>query len=235
MSVTFTPKRTVRCQPLLAADRPVAGPRMAAAFHDDPAIQYLLPNRMRRPAQLMWLMSTFVAYGARYGQVTVAGETPVGTAICLPSELATASLYRLLRCGWGRAPYKLGWAACCRLHTLTRTVQRQRLRLMSGRHLYLLHLSVSPACQGEGIGGALLDAVLEDAASQQLPCCLETFRVANLGFYMRHGFALLSEARLADVDLPFWILGRPGRHPGSSPEHKGVRTFAAPLGSHLHI
>ncbi len=206
MSVTSPPKRAVRCRPLLAADCAVAATRMAAAFHDDPAIQYLLPDKMQRPAQLTWLMNTFLSYGARYGRVIVAGETPVGTAICLPSELAAASFHRLLRCGWGCAPYRLGWAACRHLHTMTRTVQRHRLRLMPGRHLYLLSLSVSPDCQGEGAGSALLEAVLEHAASHQLPCYLETFHGANLGFYLRHGFALLSEARLPDGNLPFWIL-----------------------------
>lgn len=208
MSLSTPTRQTVRCRPLPAADRPIAIAQMAAAFHNDPVIQLLLPDEARRPTQLAWLMNAFVAYGARYGDVMVAGETPLGSAICLPSHSAAPSPGRLLRCGWARAPFELGWSACRRLHAVSQEVERLRLRQMPGQHRYLLHLSVTPDSQGQGIGSALLQVIIDRTAPQQVPCYLETFNAANLGFYMRHGFRLLSAARLPDGGLPFWTLAR---------------------------
>ena len=69
-------------------------------------------------------------------------------------------------------------------------------------------LGVEPACQGRGLGGALLRPILARADAESVPCYLETFAEQNLAFYARYGFAAVTAGTEPVSGIPFWTLWR---------------------------
>jgi GNAT superfamily N-acetyltransferase len=75
-------------------------------------------------------------------------------------------------------------------------------------HAYLQFLAVAPGAQGRGLGGELLDRVVEQAAGARLPLRLDTTNPVNLPFYEAHGLQVRSEARLGPAGPTMWSLER---------------------------
>ena len=65
-----------------------------------------------------------------------------------------------------------------------------------GPHLYLWFLAVDPAHQRSGVGRALMQRVLQDAAEADVPVYLETARRSNVAYYRSFGFDVTGEAPL---------------------------------------
>jgi ribosomal protein S18 acetylase RimI-like enzyme len=63
-------------------------------------------------------------------------------------------------------------------------------------HWYLPIIAVDPACQGRGIGGALLKRALERCDADHLPAYLESSNPRNIALYRRHGFEILGEIQV---------------------------------------
>lgn len=80
-------------------------------------------------------------------------------------------------------------------------------------HWYVLYIAAEAGHQGSGIGIALLQPVLEQCDSQQLPAYLEATTEQNRELYRRHGFTDLPEPVLPG-DGP--VLYRMWREPSSS-------------------
>lgn len=70
-------------------------------------------------------------------------------------------------------------------------------------HHYLGVLGVSPACQGTGVGVALLDAIaaIVDADERSDGVWLDTENPRNVGFYERRGFRVAAERPLGSVTI----------------------------------
>ncbi len=67
-------------------------------------------------------------------------------------------------------------------------------------HWYLSMLGVDPACQGRGLGSALLKAGLARCDAEGLPAYLESSNPKNVPLYERFGFEVLG--RIAPGDFP---------------------------------
>ncbi|POX55588.1 GNAT family N-acetyltransferase [Streptomyces sp. Ru71] len=64
-------------------------------------------------------------------------------------------------------------------------------------HLYLWMIGVAPERQGEGLGTALIEHVLQRCDREGLPAYLEASNVRSRALYERLGFAVMG-----DLDLP---------------------------------
>lgn len=60
-------------------------------------------------------------------------------------------------------------------------------------HWYLNMLATHPDWQRQGLGGQLMATVFDIAATEGLPCYLETETEANVAYYRHHGFEVRSE------------------------------------------
>jgi len=83
-------------------------------------------------------------------------------------------------------------------------------RAHPGGALFLSGLGVDPELQGRGVGGALLEAGL--AREPRADAVLLTNNPRNIGFYERHGFAVVREEPMPGGGPPTWAMVR---QPGS--------------------
>jgi ribosomal protein S18 acetylase RimI-like enzyme len=78
-------------------------------------------------------------------------------------------------------------------------------------HYYLAVLGTEPDRQGEGIGSALMQPVLEMCDRDEIPAYLESSKERNVAFYARHGFRVTDEIKLPGGPRvwPMWRDPRP--------------------------
>jgi GNAT superfamily N-acetyltransferase len=76
----------------------------------------------------------------------------------------------------------------------------------AGQHWYLSVLGVSPAMQGAGVGGQLIEALIEMVSAEPAPIYLESDRPESVDFYRARGFEDREEVRVHNVSC--WCLGR---------------------------
>ena len=77
-------------------------------------------------------------------------------------------------------------------------------------HWYLAVLGTDPDAQGQGLGSAVLQPVLERCDSNGVGAFLESSKKRNIDFYARHGFRVLEEYRLLRGPL-VWLMWRDPR------------------------
>ena len=83
---------------------------------------------------------------------------------------------KMARMGLIAAPRRLGIRGFARMLQVS-TEWEHLQKLEPSHHWYLMILGVVPADQGRGIGGALMQPVLEEADREGVPCYLETMTV----------------------------------------------------------
>jgi ribosomal protein S18 acetylase RimI-like enzyme len=179
------------------------------AFQDDPAWKYLVPDDARRLRLLPSFFSIVVRYGLLYGEVYT---TPAleGVACWLPPGNTTPLFSHLVRIGFRHASLglELGWAGFRRYTATEAYDDAVHKQSAAGRHWYLWALGVDPPCQGQGIGGMLMQPVLARAEADGLPCYLETSNERNVPFYRKHGFMAVSEGVVPKTNLSVWAMLR---------------------------
>ncbi len=198
---------------------------MGRAFENDPGWQYLIPDHARRLRLLPSFFHIVVSYSLRYGEVYT---TPAleGVACWLPPGNTTPLFSRLARIGMreARLGLELGWAGFRRYTVMEAYVDAVHKQCAPGQHWYLWAIGVDPACQGQGIGGMLMQPVFARAGADGLPCYLETSKERNVTFYKNHGFSVVSEGVVPKSSLRVWaMLRKPLRMPTSLP-HSAPQT-----------
>ena len=98
-----------------------------------------------------------------------------------------------------------------RLREISRAIdalEERRRHYVPTPHFYLSALGVEPERQGEGIGTALMQPVLERADREQLAAYLETAAARNVLLYERQRFAVVEELTLPGTDVHGWLMRR---------------------------
>jgi ribosomal protein S18 acetylase RimI-like enzyme len=75
-------------------------------------------------------------------------------------------------------------------------------------HYYLSFLGVHPDAQGQGVGHALINQILQVADAQGQPCFLETETEKNVRFYTRHGYQVVNQLESGDGLVHVWMMWR---------------------------
>jgi len=180
---------------------------LGRAFMKDPTWEYLAPGLARRARVLPPSFGITVRYSLRYGEVYT---TPAldGVACWLPPGAASPSLSQLIRLSIHGAPLELGLMGLLRYNAVENYTGEIHKRTLPGRHWYLWVIGVEPARQGQGIGAMLIQPVLARADAGGLPCYLETMNEANVPFYQKHGFKVISEGEIPRRGLRVWAMLR---------------------------
>jgi ribosomal protein S18 acetylase RimI-like enzyme len=180
---------------------------LGRAFQDDPGFEYLVPDEVRRAHLVPSFLGRVIRYCLLYGEVYTT-PTLEGVACWLPPGNTKPTYARMLRTGLLTESLKLGWAGFLKLIYLEYYLEKIHSRSVVGPHWYLWWLGVEPACQGQSIGSALMQPVLERAEAEELPCYLETDNEMNLPFYERHGFRVVRRVEVVKDGPHFWAMVR---------------------------
>ena len=179
---------------------------LARAFYPDPVFGMFSRGPLHEHHQLADVFLAFARDAAPFRQIYVAeaGDRVVGAAVWLPPEgmprstRREAMLYaraaRLLATGRNRVTGFRLLDAIDKVHP-------------KEPHWYLFLLGTDPLIQGRGIGGQLMQPVLERCDREGLPAYLETQKESNLAFYERHGFTVERKLEVRRAP-PVWTMRR---------------------------
>ena len=190
------------------ADLPQVAETLAAAFDDDPVMNWLV----RQDARRRWAMhAVYVEETERmsfpYGGVAIS-EDGSGAALWQPPGVRprvdpkeAASMLRLMLriAGWERLPRMLAEA---------RQMAQARPK---EPHYFLSSLGVRPERQGSGVGSALLELFTARCDAEGVPAFLESSKARNLPLYERYGFQVTKEARVPLGGPIQWLMLRQPR------------------------
>src|SRR5260370_212970 len=180
---------------------------LGRAFMKDPTWEYLADGIGRCAGGVPPSLGITVRYSLRYGEVYT---TPAldGVACWLPPGAASPSLSQLIRLSIHGAPLELGLMGLLRYNAVENYTGEIHKRTLPGRHWYLWVIGVKPARQGQGIGAMVIQAVIVRADGGGLPWYLETMKEANVPFYQKHGFKVISEGEIPRRGLRVWAMLR---------------------------
>ena len=183
---------------------------LARAFFDDPHQMHLIPDAERRARLSPGVYRGLVHYVFLCSdQVYTTPGTVQGVAVWLPPGESFMTIGRWFRTGLLRAALRLSPREIRRALMAQSGESRVHEARMQGPHWYLELLGVEPSCQGQGIGGRLIQPTLAQADADGLPCYLETGTEKNVRFYEKHGFEVIAEEMLPGGGPRFWAMMRP--------------------------
>ena len=178
---------------------------LARAYVDDPLLAWVFPDEGDRPeAAAAWLGVSVERYVAA-GEVDVVREETLravalwrrpGTTLAGPDVLPTAGGLLRAIAGPSRAAEVAEGFARVRAHWPEPDVPSA----------YLHFLAVEAGSRGRGLGGRLLERVLDRCRAEGVALRLDTTNAANLPFYEAHGLRVHSSARLGPTGPVMWGL-----------------------------
>lgn len=187
---------------------------LAHAFHDYPMFTLIFPDADERARSLPLLWDAAIRYSLAYGEVyTNPAVSAVACWLAPGNEKVT--FWRLLGTGFGLPQAMLQFNEEARdrtleiIHYMDLVHEREVDRAGLVRPpWYLWLLGVDPAFQGQGLAGQLMRPMLARADADERSCYLETAAEANVGFYQKLGFVVVSEDVVPDHGLRFWAMLR---------------------------
>ncbi len=178
-----------------------AAETLALAFHQDPAMVYMLPDEASRAARLRRLMGWMVDQHLRIGLVL---GTPDGTGVTLWRLPGMVHYHDSL---WHPDSLLFIRVFGRGLLRALRTDDGITSHVPQGEDwMYLKMAAVHPDHQGKGLGGRIIRAGLKESAQRGVPAVLETATPSNVGLYQRLGFGIASEWDVAKGGPHFWTM-----------------------------
>src|SRR5439155_2575026 len=154
---------------------------LARAFHDDPVMEWLYPDTDRRVERSRGFFALRLRQLLPDGEVYTTPELEGGALWAVPGKWKL-NLLQTLRLLAVMAP-ALGRRGPRSLRGLERVEARHP---KEPEHYYLAVLGTEPERQGNGIGSALMQPVLDDCDEHGIGAYLESSKERNIAFYGRH-------------------------------------------------
>jgi ribosomal protein S18 acetylase RimI-like enzyme len=177
---------------------------LAAAFQDDPALSWIVPDEKRREAMLPGFFQVMAEQSQRHGEILVSPDRNAASLWYPPGKVSDGvllGLYDNLRMLAGfRGDLPRGLKVAEEMYKRHPSPQP---------YAYLRYVGVAPEAQGKGWGGAILRAGVAKAAEQGQGVLLETATPANVGIYTRLGFEILEEWEVPGGGPQFWTMVHP--------------------------
>lgn len=180
---------------------------LARAFFDYNLMVYAAPSAERRGPGTDVVYAALLADSLLFGEVYATSDI-VGVACWLPPDKSSITLVRQIRAGMLRLPLRFGIKGFRRLVAYDNMAQKLHHDHAGDPHWYLSAIGVEPERQGQGIGGALMQPILERADADRLACYLETHVESNVRLYEKHGFGIARKAEVPGHPIPVWAMLR---------------------------
>jgi GNAT superfamily N-acetyltransferase len=175
---------------------------ISAAFHDDPAWDFLTAGERERITPLF----AGAVFDSRVGLGSI-WTTDDCRAVALWEWRAVGSTPHDGDPVWARYREDAGETAWHHLEAYEKALDTMR---PAPPYWYLGVLATHPDAQGRGLATAVISPVLEMADHDHLDCWLETSKTGNLGFYERRGFTLRLPVEVPAGPPTWWCRRAPG-------------------------
>ena len=182
---------------------------LARAFAHDPFYAYLAGTAPERSERMRQGWVGILRHASDRLSATYTTDDHSGAAIWHPPGYSGASFVGSLRMMPSVARLAGGYRRLREISRAISALEQRREHHAPMPHYYLSALGVEPERQGEGIGTALMEPVLERAREDRVPAYLETATARNVLLYERLGFALVEELTLPATDVHGWLMLRP--------------------------
>lgn len=189
------------------ADVSVLAEVLARAFASDPAFSYFTKRDEHQHERMTAGMEALLRYGSAHLSDTYTTADLAGAAIWTPPGyrgLGLRELPRMLR----RSLYMCGWRGLVTIMSAHRVLDERLARHVPEPNYYLSVLGVAPERQGQGIGSALMQPIIERCDRERVPASLATNLERNLRLYERHGFRVVDKTAIPKTEIPTWFMRR---------------------------
>lgn len=178
------------------------------AFMDDPMFKAFqdLPNYKDKYKAFYTVPLT---YAFKYGEVYAPSDQLEGIMAWTKGDAAEMTLWRMIRSGAIFPAIRMSNQAYRKVMPFVTHLSNKRTQQMKNRqYYYLAVIGVAPEYQGKGYGKALLNALIKKSEQDNIPIYLETETEANASLYQHFGFNILTETKLANLDMTVWTFIR---------------------------
>jgi ribosomal protein S18 acetylase RimI-like enzyme len=180
---------------------------LTEAFLEDPLFRVVLPEMEKRRRALGGLNERVLRYTMLYGEV-LALPGLKGVSCWLPPGGTDLTAVGIIRSGLCSVPLLMGLRAFRGFDSYVRFSGRLREEIAPDSYRYLWLLGVGPEHHGKGYGRKLVEAGLEKADADRVPCLLETENERNLDFYRGFGFEVAADGAVPGMDIHTWMMIR---------------------------
>lgn len=160
---------------------------LTEAFADDPVLRWLITSDARWARHAPSFFTAVTNLELPRGRVWVAERADTGEPGGV-SIWAAPGQWRTPVLGGLRHLPRMLWAYGRGGFRALRALRTNEHHHPTVEHWYLAVLGSAPILRGHGYGHAALEAGLQQADDDGLPCYLESSKQSNLAFYARHGF-----------------------------------------------
>jgi len=179
---------------------------LGRAFGDDPLMMFIFDGRPDQLHRIGRLFRMFVAIHLRHEGCSTTADV-AGASLWAPPGRWRLGWMTQIRMAPRLLPL-LGAAAVKHLGDFNRMEQFHQS--MPPEHWHLAVLGTDPSRQGEGVGSALLQPVLDRCDAEGSGAYLESSKRSNLAFYSRFGFEVVDERSFTDGPS-YWPMWRDPR------------------------
>ncbi|UAB77742.1 GNAT family N-acetyltransferase [Erythrobacter sp. SCSIO 43205] len=177
---------------------------LGAAFQNDPALSWIVPDAKRREAMLPGFFKVMAEQSRRHGEILASPDEGAVSLWYPPGKVSDgffATTYDNLRLLAGfRIDLPRGLKVAEEMYKRHPSPQP---------YSYLRYVGVAPKAQGKGWGGAIVRAGIKRAASKGQGVLLETATPDNVAIYTRLGFEILEEWEVPGGGPKFWTMIHP--------------------------
>jgi GNAT superfamily N-acetyltransferase len=183
---------------------------LARAFARDPFYVFLAGDAPERTQRMRDGWAGILRFGSAHLSHTYTTDDLAGAAVWLPPGYRGPGLIDSLRQMPALARLS-GWRRLRVVGDTVASLEQRRHRHVGAPHYYLSAIGVDPARQGEGIGTALMQPVLDRCDRDGVPAYLESAVARNVLLYERLGFDVVEEMDLPGTDIHGWLMLRAPR------------------------
>lgn len=194
-----TPVRLTESQVMMAAIV------LSRAFMEDAGMVYMIPDAVERTRLLPPLFAPLIRYAIAHGEAHTT-ENAESVALWLPPGGSTPANADMAAAGIGDAIKQMGQEITGRMMNLSTHLETVHAATMPEAHWRLYFLGVEPERQGQGVGGALIQPMLDRIAGAGETCYLETLEARTIPFYRRKGFRVINESDVPESAVHSWAM-----------------------------
>lgn len=183
--------------------------KLSSIFYEDPFLLFLFDINKRKFAKCIKLYSFLLRYAYRNkAEIIVESEKKVGTAIYFVNSGHGVSTLKAILSGGLFLPFQLGIHPFNRLSIMDKITTEYHKRIATYPHIYLQIIGVDLDHRGKGLGGKLLNKVIQDSIEKKLPIFLETMTEENVSMYQHFGFDLVETVKIPNQEYKLYFMLR---------------------------